>query len=382
MRIVMITLGGIFTEGMTYQDNLLANQLKDDGNDVTVIATCYTYKNGKCIEVKEEDSVLDNGIRLIRMKYKNILGNFISKKIRMVKGLYSFLEENKPDIVFFHGIQSFDLYSVSRYIKYHPSVKLYVDNHADYYNSAKNCLSKHVLHKIFYKMIIQKSLPYINKVFCVSYESHEFAIDVYDVPVDKSELYPLGGVVLDEDSRNEKRRMVRYKLGLKNEDILMVHSGKMDSLKQTEEVLKAFRRTPSDRLHLVLIGSLSDKISENVGRLMLTDKRIKYLGWKKGDKLIEYLCACDLYVQPGSQSVTMQNAACCKSALALYPYKSHKYLLKDSVFYIKNENDMIRLFRNIAANPLIIEQKRQLSYKVAIEKLDYKILARRLHQTI
>ncbi|MEG2199383.1 MAG: hypothetical protein RRY25_03750, partial [Anaerovorax sp.] len=83
---------------------------------------------------------------------------------------------------------------------------------------------------------------------------------------------------------------------------------------------------------------------------------------------------------PGSQSATMQNALCCGSAAALFPHESHQFLLGDSVFYIKDIQDMKNLFKTIAQNPRVIEEKRKLTDKIAREKLDYRVLAARLYK--
>ena len=380
MKVITISLGCCFTEGMTYQDNLLANQLKKDGNEVIVITTCFKYKNGRLVITKEENKVLSNGIRIIRMKHKNILGDYISGKVRSVRGLYGILKTEKPDIIFHHSLQSYELYTVARYKKNNPSVKLFVDNHADFNNSATNILSKNILHKLFYKKIIDISLPYIDKVFCVSYESLLFAKDVYKIPDHKIEYYPLGGIILDDNERIRKRNKIREKLGLNSSDILIIHAGNMNKHKRTEEILKGFVQVTNKRLHLILIGSLSNDIQKNVENMLTLDKRIKFLGWMNEDELIEYLCASDIYIQLGSQSVIMQNAACCMCALALYPHPSHDYLLRDSVFYIKNAVDIVNLLENVVDNPKLIEQKRLQSYKIAMDKLDYRVLAKRLYE--
>jgi glycosyltransferase involved in cell wall biosynthesis len=378
MKIILIGLASRFTEGMTYQDNLLANQLKADGNEVIIIAECYKFHNGVIIRTEEEDKVLDNGIRLIRLKYRNFLGEFISGKVRAVKELNVILENERPDIIFHHGLQSYELLTVARYKKNHPSVKLYVDSHEDFHNSATNFLSKHILHRMYYKYIIQRSLPHIDKVFCVAYENFDFLKQLYNVPDDIMEFYPLGGIVPDENVRQEKRKEIRKELMLSEQDTLVIHSGKMDKLKRTEEILKAFIQVPSDKIKLILIGSLSDEVGNRVEELISSDQRIVFLGWKKGTELMDYMCAGDLYIQPGSQSATMQNAICCGCVAALYPYESHKYLLGDGVFYIDTIEDMKNLFKDILDNPREFERKRAKTDKIAREVLDYKVLASRL----
>lgn len=379
MRIVLIGLASAFTEGMTYQDNLLAQQLRADGHEITVVADCHEYQNGVLMMTDEEDRVLHDGTRLIRKKYKSILGPCVSDKIRAVEGLYEILETEKPDIIFHHGVQSYELWTVARYKSHNPKVRLYVDSHATSNNSATNVLSKYILHGAFYTYIIHKALPYIDRVFYVADEAFDFLKMMYRVPDDVMEFFPLGGVVLEETKEVEKRNRIREELGLDGEDILVTHTGKMNESKRTVEILEAFNNVSSDRLHLLLIGALDEEIKINAEQLIASDKRIKFVGWKSGDELFEYLCASDLYLQPGTQSATMQNAICCGSTVALYPYPSHKALLGDKAFYVESRKDIECLLKTLALDKDILQEKRSGLRDIALEKLDYKVLAARLY---
>jgi glycosyltransferase involved in cell wall biosynthesis len=380
MKIVFITLAFAFTEGMTYQDNLLANQLIADGSKVTIISDCYKYYNGALVKTPEEDRTLPNGMRLVRLKYRSILSEFISNKIRSVKGLFDILKSENPDLIFHHGLQSFELLTVVKYKKKNPKVKVYLDCHGDFNNSANSFLSKYILHKLYYRTILKIALPHVEKVFFVGYECYKFAKILYGVPDKLMEFYPLGGVVFDETVRQEKRERIRKKLDLKSDDILIVHSGKMDVLKRTEEVLEAFLQVPDEKLKLILIGSINDDIKTKIEHLILSDKRISFLGWKNSNELMEYLCAGDLYLQPGSQSATMQNALCCGSAVAVYPYESHKYLLNDSAFYVESKDDIVKFLKEISNSSDILEEKRLKAKKIVYEVLDYRVLASRLYK--
>jgi glycosyltransferase involved in cell wall biosynthesis len=380
MKIVSVGLASAFSEGFTYQENLLCDQWMSDGNEVTIISDCNKYEGGVIVKTPEEDRILSNGARLIRLKYRNILGDSISGKVRAVKGLYDILDKEKPDVIVHHGLQSYELLTIVRYKKNYPRVKLYLDSHADFNNSATNFLSKYVLHKMYYNFIINKALPYVHKVLCVGYESFAFLRQLYGVPDDIMEFYPLGGIIFEESVRQEKRDRIRKELMLKEDDVLLVHSGKMDKLKRTEDLLKAFIQVPDDRLKLILIGSMEEDVKKNTDKLIVSDKRIKFLGWKNGDELLEYLCACDLYAQPGSQSATLQNALCCGSAAMLYTHESYKYLLKNSVFYIKTIEDIKSVLEEISKNRESLENKRAQTNKIAREILDYKKLAARVYR--
>lgn len=379
MKIMHIGLSSAFTENMTYQDNLLSDQNRIDGHEVLYVSDCHKYKNGKLVETEYEEKILENGIRLIRLPYHKILNKFISGKIRKADKLEKIIKEYKPDVILYHGVCGYELKTVAKYKKENTEVKLYVDSHEDFHNSGTNFVSRQFLHKGFNRKVVQNALPYIDKILCVSYECYEFLNKMYKVPENMMELYPLGGTVFPEKIRQKKRMRRRAELGLKNNDILLVHSGKMDKYKRTADILKALKEVNSNNIQLAIIGALADDVNEEITQLIKKDSRVKFLGWKNSDELLEYLCASDLYIQPGGQSATMQNAACCGSALALYPYESHKVLMEETCFYINTIEDMVQLFKKITEQPNILDMKRLESYTLVQNKLDYKILAKRLY---
>jgi len=381
MKILHMMLSCFYIDNYNYQENLLPRMNKIDGNDVLIVASTETFvENMRLGYLNPGEYYNNDGIRVVRVPYNWFPLNPIKHKIRSYKNIDKILEEFKPDIILFHGACAWELINVSRYKSKNSNVKLYIDSHEDFNNSANNILSKYILHKIFYKKIIQRTLPYIDKIFCVGYECFAFLKEMYDVPDNMMEFYPLGGIILDENIRNLKRQKIRASLNMTDSDLLLVHSGKMDKNKKTADIVDAFIGTKAKNLVLVIIGSMTEDVEHKLIPLIEKNPNLHYLGWKKSEELIDYLCASDLYVQPGGQSATMQNALCCGSAAALYPHESHKYLLGDSVFYIESIEDMKNLFEQIALDPEILEKKRSQSFELAKEKLDYKKLAARLYE--
>ena len=52
--------------------------------------------------------------------------------------------------------------------------------------------------------------------------------------------------------------------------------------------------------------------------------------------------------------------------------ESHKFLLKDSVFYIENKSDLINVLESVSSDRNILEMKRQASFDIAKSVLDYE----------
>lgn len=380
MKILHCCLSNFYIDNYNYQENVLTRINKLDGHEIKIIASTETFIDNKKLDyVKPSKYFTNDGIEVYRIPYKRYLPHFMMKKIRHYENLYNLVEGFSPDVIMFHGPCSYDLLTVVKYKKNNRNVKLYVDSHEDKNNSARNWLSQNILHKIFYRNIIKRAYNYIDKIFYITYETKIFLKEMYNIKEEKMEFYPLGGYIFSEEERNMKRTKIRKQLGLREEDVLLVHSGKLTAKKRTNDLIEALIRANTDNLRLVIIGSIPDE-QKAIKDTIQKDNRISYLGWKNPDELLEYLCACDLYVQPGGQSATMQNALCCESAAMLYPRKSHKHLLGDSVFYIETIDDMIKVFEDISENRELLEKKRLQSYKIAKEKLDYKILASRLYR--
>jgi glycosyltransferase involved in cell wall biosynthesis len=382
MKILHLMLSNFYIDNYNYQENLLSRQNKLDGHDVLIIASTETYVDNINRGFQQPGTYINEaGIRVIRIPYFKIVNQFISNKLRVFSNVNKLITQFQPDIIFCHGIMTYEIRTIVNYRDRNPQVKLFLDSHEDFNNSATTFWSKNLLHRFYYKPLILCTLKPTDKILCVNFESILFLERLYKIPRDRLVLYPLGGVILAENIRAERRKKVRKSLGIADSDILIIHCGKMTKDKRTEEVVKAFCSVPNKNLRLILIGSLTKEVEETIVKYLKSDDRVLFLGWKNPEDLADFLIAGDLYVQPGSQSATMQNALCYGCVAALFPYESHKYLLKDVVFYIQNIKDMENLFSKIAEDKMILETKRSHSMEFARKTLDYKKLASYLYNS-
>ena len=182
MKIAHVGPASFYTDGMTYQDNQLAEQNVRDGHQVLYISNAAKYVDGHVVETGYEDKILPSGVRLVRLPYQPVLTPFISGKVRKVKGLYRLLDDFAPDVILSHDLCYWSVLDVIRYKKDHPEVKFYADTHTAIYNSGTNWLSLHVQHRIFYRYLTQKALPYLEKVLYVGASEADFVAEHYGVP--------------------------------------------------------------------------------------------------------------------------------------------------------------------------------------------------------
>lgn len=380
MKIVHVGLASYYTDGMAYQDNQLVEQNVRDGHEVVYISNAQKYISGEVVDVGYEDTILPCGARLIRLPYVRIINGFVSEKVRKVRGLYQLLCELKPDVILSHDLCSWSVLDVIKYKKEHPKLKFYADTHTNYGNSGRNWLSLHVLHRIYYRWLANRALPYLEKYFYTNSNGKQFSIDNYRFPESVMEFYPLGGNVPNKAHYEAIRQGKRDSLRLKSDEILLIHSGKLDAAKRTEELLKAFAAVPQLKARLIIIGNIPEDMRDILSPLISADDRIEYHGWKSADELIEYLCAADLYLQPGSDSATMQNAVCSGCPVLLYP---HSWYVDGfdygNVIWARTQDDIQTSFEKLAEKKIDLKLLSENSWRCANELIDYKKLAARLY---
>jgi glycosyltransferase involved in cell wall biosynthesis len=256
---------------------------------------------------------------------------------------------------------------------------MYADSHEDFNNSAQGFVSKWLLHYAFYRVVFQYALPQIRKVFCVSKETEIFVRDFYGCSVDKVEFLPLGGRVLQDAEYHERRQAVRAKYRWDEVLRIFVQSGKFDGAKRLLESLQAFTALPDANARLVLAGVLMEDVKEKAEAIIASDSRIINLGWLDTRGLTDLLIAGDVYLQPGSQSATMQMALCCRKPVIVADVVSHRALISSNgwlVGSIESLRDALRSAASIAKGEL--DSMSSQSGAIAADLLDYAQQAKKL----
>ena len=374
-KIAHVCLSCNFYDQFGYQENKLVKKHLDSGHDVNVFtSTEMLTKHGSIKFVKPSSYISKDGCLVHRLPYAFDLHRKISTKIRAHKLLYKYLKSFSPDVIFFHGTCGWEVLTVRKYVLSHPKVELFIDSHEDHYNSATNFLSRIILHKLFYRSIIQYSLPYVKSVLCVSVETISFVRKIYKIPESKIEFFPLGADIICDQNYNSIRKKVRSELNISENEIVILQSGKQTSRKRLIQSLSSFSRVSDKRLKFLISGSISEEIFDEAMDLIKSDSRILFLGWCSSDKHEKLLCAADIYLQPGTQSVTMQQSMGARCALILDDVPSNRIYIKNNGWLLNNQQSLVKVLRECMTSDL--NQMKQNSFELAKEFLDYNILSK------
>lgn len=376
MRIMHIGLLSHYTENMTYQDNILSDMNAKAGHDVIFVTDTKKYVDGKLVNTEEQDIKLANGVRLIRLKYDYILNMFLTSKIQKVHKLLPIIKAFKPEVIMYHGVCGYELMDVAFYIKQHPDTIFYVDSHEDFNNTARNLISK-IGYKIIHGRFIRKALPYINKILYITKETKIFLQDMYKIPDGLLEYYPLGGIIQSLEYQKKCRDKLISDLNLPEDAIIFSHSGKLDKHKKTKEILESFIKIKDSKFVLIIFGIIPVEEEKVLLPLIRDNQRIHFIGWKKGQDIIDILSGTDIYLQPGTQSATSQLALCCGCAELVAPYLSYSDFYGNAVEYASNKEEIYTYLLNIQKNKDCVSEYKRRAYEFALSNLDYSKLATR-----
>lgn len=388
MRILHVCLGGPFTDNRNYQENLLTKYHKKLGYEVTVITSQWVWNRNGELEISQSHDYINNdGVRMIRIPMKG--KEDFNKKFKRYKNVYKLISNSEPDIIFVHGCQFLDIKYVVKYVKLHPHVKVYVDNHADFSNSARNFLSKNILHKVIWRHCAHLIEPYTTKFYGVLPARVDFLRDVYKLPEEKLELLVMGAddEKVEEAKKESVKKEIRKKYNVKPDDFLIMTGGKIDNAKkQTLLLMEAVKKIKKENVKLIVFGSVINELKEEVTRLADGNK-IQYTGWIQAEDSYKYFAAADLVVFPGRHSVFWEQVVGLGIPMVVKYWKgtTHidlggncKFLYKDSVdemytllISLINDKNEISKMRNITET----KGTEYFSYeKIALKAIDnYKV---------
>ena len=373
----------IFTDGLTYQENLLARQNRDDGHEVLIIASTDSVderENTRLAQNTPGRFVTLDGIALLRLPYRKGLPLSVARKVRALHGLRLELEQFKPDVVLFHGGQSWEILTLRDFACAHKSCRCFVDFHSDPFWSGRSVFSRMILHRIFYRWLIRKSLPSLEPPLCISVDVQNFVSEMYGIPFETLEFFPLGGFVYDDDTYRKLREKGRARLGLLPDQLLFLQTGKLDRRKKLIESLRAFQAVGMKDAVFAIAGAIGPDIAGEVAPLIHSQPNVRNLGWIGSDHLFELLCACDCYIQPGTQSATMQLALCARCPVLLDDVASHAPFIDGNGWLIRSNESLEAVFRQIGGDRTLLAKLSEQSLLIARRLLDYRTLAARLYR--
>lgn len=382
MKIVHLCLCSFFPDNYSYQENMLPKYHKKLGYDVEVIASTQSFdKQGKVCYLDNVGTYQNEyDIKVTRLPYKS--NSKIWKKLKRYRGVFDAISKAEPDILFIHGGQFLDIDQVVKYLKLHPEVTVYVDNHADFSNSATNWFSKNILHKIVWKHTEHEIEPYTKKFYGVLPVRVDFLKNVYGLPADKCELLVMGAddELVERAKSSGARERIRKQYGIKDSDFLIVTGGKIDKWKtQTLLLMQAVQNISNPNVRLIVFGSVTDELKEQVNSLADSVK-VQYIGWISSEDTYDYFEASDLVVFPGRHSVMWEQATGQGKPMIVKDWPgTHHVDLGGNVIFLTDDSvsEIQEKIENLLSEPSKLSAMTEIAQEKGMQIFSYADISKR-----
>ena len=349
---------GPFTDGWNYQENLLTKYHARMGLETVVLCSRWQWgKDGKLILADCDDFVNADHVHIRRLPIEG--KDQFRRVFKRYRGLYEAIEEENPDYLFIHGVAFLDTKVIARYLRSHPQVIAYADNHSDFTNTAMTWASRNILHKIIWRHYSRLLLPYVKTFFGVLPARVDFLIDMYGFPKEKCDLLVMGADDdFVEESRNpESIAEVRCTYHIGKDDFLIVTGGKIDRYKSQTlnllEAVKQWNETHEQAIKLLVFGSIDAELKPKI--LNLCDgKDIQYIGWLENRSTYHLIASADLAIYPGRHSVLWEQTAGQGIPLVVKDWPgTHHVDVDGNVIFLKRDSieEIEQVLKTLFENP-------------------------------
>lgn len=380
MKIVHICLAAVYIEGFGYQENILPQCHRAMGFEVTVLTSDTVFDRNYTQKTREDkDYINQYGINVITLSRSKRYGYY--SKFRDYANLYNELQKEKPSIIFVHGGQFVALKDVIDYCKSNSHVRLYIDQHGDYYNMRLDRWQDRFVQYWIYGFWMRKAIPYVDKFWGVTPWRCQYLNEVYGIPKEKIGLLVMGGddTCIHYDEKKQIRTHIRKILSLKESDFVLITGGKIDRNKNIHVLMRAVAELNRNNLKLIVFGQ-PDKEMQSLIKELSKDMHIINIGWLDSTKVYDYFLASDLVVFPGTHSVLWEQACACGIPGIFKDWVGMRHVdVGGNAIFINGDdkNEIKNVVSKILDSPKMYKTMREVAEKKAIPYFSYKEISKR-----
>lgn len=151
--------------------------------------------------------------------------------------------------------------------------------------------------KLFWQTIGKRFLADASTVIFATEAERDKAAAQFDLPA--ADVIPWPVELVDITNREEARRRIRQKLGIGEDDRVLLYFGRLHHMKRPLETIEVVAKTGIENLHLVIVGNehtVSFDDCRRAARSGNIQKRVHLVGPVYGESKYDYLHASDAYI--------------------------------------------------------------------------------------
>ena len=178
----------------------------------------------------------------------------------------------------------------------------------------------------------------------------------------------------------EVRAYIRAQYGIAEDDFLVVTGGKIDGFKtQTLLLMQAVRNIKSDKVKLLVFGSVADELKGKVESLA-DGTKVQYIGWIQAKDSYHYFAAADLVVFPGRHSVFWEQVAAQGIPMLVKDWPgTHHIDLGGNVYFLKEDSaeEIQNEIERLVDQPEEYRRIKRVALEKGMQEFSYAQIAKR-----
>jgi glycosyltransferase involved in cell wall biosynthesis len=376
MRII-ITVEN-FNPNSGYLESYLAKELSNLGHKTYI----FTFNRGKKISRR----VFKESYEVIRIPYMGtIAGTFHVPTLNGIAYAIRFIKTEKPDVVhcqpltsplsiFFLSFKNIFGYKIVGSIITQLNI---VFLHWNLMKKILFCLSKIIIENYTEKRT--------QLFFAKTNELVKILSRSYGIAQNKFCIIPLGADPELFKFNHKSRTFIRKKLGLSENDVVIVYSGKINSSKRLHVLIKALSSIiKSDHKVKLLIIGKGDVHYVGFLKKLISDLKIAdniiFHPWVERTTLNAFYSASDIGVWPGLSSTSIVDAASSSLPLIIARYPVETYAVGNGngfTFEIDNVEELRRYLEILIYDDKLRKKMCRKSRELVEQKLNWKAITMR-----
>lgn len=395
MKIVHVI--SYFQPKLGYQEYYLAREQQKMGHEVSIVTSnSYRPFSNQQFDLRHKDTNNSNICLEEKLKVYRIPAIFeIGSSYCLTRGIKKVLGKLSPDVIHAHEIYTITP-SLPAFFKNHMRYKYLIDTHTymPFYpktaRSIVNLLSFKFLKNILFKFAIKNA----DAIVAVDYNHQKWFSDEFKVPSSNIYVIPLAADHHLFKPNPKMREETRFKLGIKNNELLIVYAGKIIPSKDIHKLLHAYAYISKTRknMKLLLIGSGDPHYTSKLitlSRKLEIANNIIFHPPVPNNELPKFYNAADIGIWPGSRSITIIEAMATGLPIIVtrndpfdgYPYahNAKRYLEYENglSFTRGNVEELASCISYLADNEKIRNEMGQKSRRLVEDKLNWEIITKK-----
>ena len=336
--------------------------------------------------IKELDIAFEskNNVKIIRLPIKFARSG---KYNIWLCNLKKTIKELNPDVIYIHGFETITSFRIL-YSSLSSQYKVFSDTHTLLNQFNNSFLTK--VYLFFLKNFLAKRANNRNiKIFSTTLENKNILINNYGIKPANVFESAIGTDINQYFFDKTKGIELRKFLQIKEEEKVVLYTGKLNQTKQPHLILEAFKIIENEiknPVTLVFVGSKNEDYFNHHFKYQFKNKNIsvKTLSSVQSSELFKYYSMADFGVFPKENTLSALDAQACKMPVIMEKDFTNTERLKEGglTYQANNISDLAKNIL-ILLNDTDLRNKLSINgYSYVIERYDYKNIIKQLEKII